>query len=309
MITPKEYGQKILEYGKNKDYRAAYDVLGQARTLYPTNTFFLSYEIYLLYRLNRIKEARQKAEENLDDLKGDPYFLKNYLAILEKSNAKGDIEQIIDANILYRDIKDEGLSIFAAKLAARLFSLDKGMAILSRAQETMPHSIKIKSLLAEWSKGGFPESGFKRYSEKFSGAKAETAIAEIEGIRMLSGYRDDFALHHYLADLYKKADMTDKAIGIYRYLLSLRDDDFTRRMLGFAYKKAGDHDNAVACFKDILGKSPKDHYVYQALFKIFEAKRDYEGFERLIGEVLAANPEARHLYGILKKAKTAWKKN
>jgi tetratricopeptide (TPR) repeat protein len=299
----------MLEFGKNKDYRGAYEVLNEARTFYPTNTFFLSYEIYLLYRLNRIKEARQKAEEKLDDLKSDPYFLKNYLAILEKSKAKADIEQFINSDILYRDIKDEGLYIFTAKLAARILSLDKGLTILEKARERMPHSVEIKSLLAEWSKGGPQESGFKRYSEKFAGKKAENVIAEIEEIRTLSGYRDDFALHHYLADLYKKAGMQEKAIGIYRYLLSLHDDDFTRRMLGFAYKKAGDHDNAILCFKDALRKSPKDHYVYQALFKIFESRRDYEGFEHLIGEVLAANPDARHLYGILKKAKTAWTKD
>lgn len=119
----------------------------------------------------------------------------------------------------------------------------------------------------------------------------------------LPGYSEDFDLRVYLAELYKKTGEYEKAIEAYRHILAVKDNDFTRKMLGYAYYKKGDTGNALVYLKDAFFKDPRDHFLYSTIYKIFEAKADYDGLEKLINEVMGVNPGAKHLYGILRRAK------
>jgi tetratricopeptide (TPR) repeat protein len=133
MLTSWEYKNKIIELQRNKDYREAYEALKMALAIYPTNLFFLSSEVYLLYRLNRIKEARQRAEERIDVLKNEAFFLKIYLTILERLKAKEDIEDFIERNILSRKMGSEDLYVFVSQLVARVFGKERALDAINRS--------------------------------------------------------------------------------------------------------------------------------------------------------------------------------
>ena len=302
-MTPKDYETKIIALVRNRDYKGAHELVREALTTYPANLFFLKNEVFILYRTGKIKQARERAEERIEFLKDDPFFLKVYLSILEKQKATKDIDRIIE-NIFLSGIRgNEDLYLFLARLSERVFSRESAAEILKRSIHIFPEGRALKNHLDELSKGGSAESGYKNYKEKFRGRKVKDAIAEIEGIKALPNYSKDSELHLYLAELYKKAGEYEKAIGIYRYILSLKDSLFTRKMLGYAYYKTGDTENALVYLKDVFLKAPHDHYLYSAIYKIFKAGSDYEGFEKLILEALGLNPDAKHLYGLLKRAK------
>ncbi|MEW6419268.1 MAG: hypothetical protein AB1480_14335 [Nitrospirota bacterium] len=306
MLTASEYGNRIIELQRKKDYIEAYDVLKVALTIYPTNLFFLGSEVYLLYKLNRIKEARQMAEERIDVLKNDAFFLKNYLTILERLKAKEDVEDFIERNILSRRMGSEDLYVFVSQLIARVFGKEKAIDAINRSLMFFQNSEKLKTFLDNLRKDNGSGSRYKYYSEKFGGRKIEDAIKEIEGIRVLPNYADDYDLLTYLAGLYKKQGDYAGAIGIYKRLLTLKDSEFTRKMLGYAYYKSGDYEGALIYLKDFFLKDPFDHFLYSAIYRIFKERHDSEGLHRIVNEALGINPSANHLYGLLSRTRK-WK--
>lgn len=67
--TAKEYIERILSLQKKGDYSSAYDILQEALSYHPSNGFLLTSEVYLLLKLGRLKEARQKADIRLPELR------------------------------------------------------------------------------------------------------------------------------------------------------------------------------------------------------------------------------------------------
>ena len=298
-----EYAKKIIEFIRSRSYREAENLISEALEIYPTNQFFLKNEVFVLARLNRAREAREKAEKSFESLKHDKYFLQSYFTILEKEKAGSDIESMMERTISINIVNDEEFYIFLAKLAGRVFGNSKTRDVLNRAMSIFEKSDKLKQALDELcQKDGHP-SMYKYYKDKFKGGKPDDAIAELERIKVLPKYKDDYDLCLCLAELYKKAKRFDKAIETYQYLLSLKDNEFTRKMLGYTYYKLKDYDNALTYLKDIFLKHPGDHYLDTTIGKIFEKKRDFEGFRILIEEALSLNQDAKNLYGLLKKAK------
>lgn len=305
-MTPKDYEIKIIALIKKRNFKEAYDLVSEALTVYPANAFFLKNEVFVLFRLNKTSRARQRAEEKIEVLKDDPFFLKTYLSILEKQKAREDIERLIEKTIFPSGLCNEDVCFFLCGLAGRVFSRQKAEEILKRCLLLHPESEKLKILCDKFEEEGEAGKSYKGYKEKFKGRRTTDAIAEIEKITALPGYKKDVELHAFLAELYKKAGEYAKAIDAYRYILSIRDNGFTRKMIGYTYYKSGENDNALVYLKDAFFKDPRDHFLYSTIYKIFESKADYQGFEKLINEVMGANPGAKHLYGILKRARR-WK--
>jgi len=308
MLTAGRYRDKIIGLQRQKDFREAFEAVKNALALYPTNTFFLSDEIYLLYKLNKVKEARQRAEERIDFLKNDPFFLKIYLTILEKLGARADFEDFIERHIFARRSGNEDLYVFVSQIVERVLGRDRALDTVSRSLAFFPDSEKLRALPGSLKKTGGTGSGYKYYREQFKDKKPEEAIREIEEIRILPDYADDFKLLSYLAELYKKQGDYEKAIGIYKRLLTLKDNEFTRKMLGYAYYKQDDYQSALVYLRDIFLKDPDDHFMYSAVYRIFKENRDSEGLDRLINEALGLHPSSRHLYGLLARAKK-WRKD
>jgi tetratricopeptide (TPR) repeat protein len=307
MTTARGYADRIIELERKRDYRGAHEVLKEALTIYPTQPFLLRTEVYLLLRLNRIKEARIKAESRVEKLKDDPFFLKTYLNVLRQEKAYNDMERLITA-ILTWSVGDEDFMVFLVKTASQCIGREKGEEILRQALTRFPGSEPLNKLAADGETAEEGTNRFTLYRRKFAGKKTAEAVAEIEAIMAMPGYAGDYDLHLYLAELYKKMERYDQAVAIYSKLLTLRDNEFTRKMLGYTYYKVGDKEQAAVCLKDVFIKRPDDHFLTRTIFKIYEDKRDFEGLEKLVAEALAARPEAKHLYGLLKKGRR-WQKD
>ncbi len=307
MTNAREYADSIIALERKKDYRGAYEALKEALTIYPTNLFLLRNEVYLLFQLGKIKEARTKAEARVELLKNDSFFLRTYLMVLQREKAKEDLERLISA-ILSWGVGDESFWVFLVDAATKSLGIEKGREVLRHAQARFPASEPLKkfALAGEGKPGG--ASGFTHYQQKFAALKPAEAALEIEAIMVLPEYAEDFELQLYLADRYKKMARYEQAVEIYLRLLARREQPFTRKMLGYAYYKLGDKTQALIHLKSVFVQSPDDHYAAQTLLKLYEEKADYEGLEMLVREALATRPEAKHLYGLLKKA-GRWRKN
>ncbi len=198
------YRDAIISLVKKKEFNAAYDLVRNTLSIYPANLFLLKNEIYILYRLRKIKEARQRAEEKYPVLKSDIFFLKTYMSILEKDKALDDIDNLIEKCIFPEGIKSEDLYIFASGTSERVFGKEKAIEILKRALSIMPESKKLRDLLEKKNRNGASESRYMYYKAKFEWKKNAEVIREIESIRVLPDFQNDFDLHLYLAELYKK---------------------------------------------------------------------------------------------------------
>jgi len=306
-MDAREYSSKIIDLEKGRDYRAAYEVVQEALTVYPTNPFFLRTEVYILYRLKMMREAREKAEGRMGLLKNDPFFLKTYLSLLESQKAKEDMERLLE-QIPSWGIRNEDFYSFLARLVSKNFGPERALETLKAAIANLPESRSLKDLYDRWCTDGNLEGRFKHYRERFKGRKTEEAIVEIESIRVLPDYAGDYELHLYLAELYKKAQRYNEASEVYLHLLKLKDHPFTRKMLGYVYYKAGEMEKALAYLKDVFLSDPNDHYLYSTIMKIYGSRPDYEGFERLVQQALGLKPDAKHLYGLLRRAKK-WRKD
>jgi len=307
MTDARAYADRIIGLERKKDYRGAYEALKEALTIYPTNLFLLSNEAYLLFQLGKNKEAKSKAEARVELLKNDSFFLRTYVMILQREKDKEDLERLINA-ILSWGVGNEAFFVFLVEAATKSIGIDKGREVLRHAQARFPASEPLKKLAATGEEKPGGASGFTRYQQQFAALKPAEAALEIEAIMVLPAYAEDFELQHYLADLYKKMGRYEQAVEIYLRLLARRDQAFTRKLLGYAYYKLGDKTQAALHLKAVFVQSPHDHYVARTLLKLYEEKADYEGLEMLVREALAARPEAKHLYGLLKKA-GRWRKN
>ncbi len=137
-----DYVQKLISLQKKREYEAAYSLLLEGLSLYPTNTFMQSSEIYLLLKLNRRKDARQKAEARMGLLKNNPFFLKTYIEILLKDRAMDEALRFIE-KILSSDIKDEFLYLFMADVTGRVVDKKSAKGIIHAGLLMMPESGSI----------------------------------------------------------------------------------------------------------------------------------------------------------------------
>lgn len=301
-MTASQYKSRLIELEKNGDFHGAYELLSAALSEYPTNPFFLKGEIYILFKLGSLKEARQHAELRIEQFKQDTFFLRTYLNILAGlKSSKKDIEDLID-KILSWGIRDEDFLVFLARFSERILGAQKASDVLRQSASLMPESNAIRKMLDGDQKDGGIESKFKLYKKKFEGKSIKQAIDEIEMIMVMPEYCNDYELNLYLAGLYKESGRLEDAIELYKRLLTIKDNQFARKMLAYAYYKKGDTANAFVYLRDIFLKNPFDHYLYTTIFKICEGSKDYQGLESLFRKALMLFPNAKHLYGLIKKA-------
>lgn len=297
-----DYVQKIISLQRKRDYEAAYSLLLEGLSLYPTNTFMQSSEIYLLFKLNRRKDARQKAEARLGLFKNNPFFLKTYIEILLKDRATDEALRFIE-KILSSDIRDELLYLFMADVAGRIVDKKRAKEIIHAGLLMMPESSKLKERFDQLNQDDSGESTSGYYRERFRGKTPDEVIGEIEAIMVIPEYSKDISLRFVLAEAYKKKGDISKATRTYHDILKEKDTPFVRKMLGYAYYRMEDYDNAILFLRDMFISHPDDHALFATVSKILEKKGDLKLAESIISEALSSHPGAKNLYGILKRLK------
>ncbi|KJR42457.1 hypothetical protein MCHI_001645, partial [Candidatus Magnetoovum chiemensis] len=111
------YIKEIGKLKQEKAYSKAYNLAQEALESHPDNTFLLSNEIFLLYKLNKIKAAYQKAKQHIDTLRDNPLFARTYIIILDKLALKQELEELIDHYTLFMKITDQEFYLFLANKA------------------------------------------------------------------------------------------------------------------------------------------------------------------------------------------------
>ncbi|GAB4539138.1 MAG: hypothetical protein Fur0020_08080 [Thermodesulfovibrionia bacterium] len=301
ILSIKQYTERIISLQKKRDYGSAYNILQEALYYYPSNKFLQALEIYLLLRIGRLKEARQKADMRIVTLKTEPFFLRTYIEILSRVRDKEELIRLSD-RLKSKPMGDERIYTYLADVLTRLGERQEAIELLKSGISYLPHSKELVSSLNRL-EGGIQKTGVGYYRERYRGLPPERAISEIENILILPDYVNDIPLRLFLAEVYKKTGDLKRASEVYLDCLKIKDDPYARRMLGFVYYRIGEFEKAFYYLKDTLIKNPEDHAVYNTLSRIMERIGNINDAEAMITEALTKHPEARHLYGLLKRVK------
>jgi predicted Zn-dependent protease len=205
-------------------------------------------------------------------------------------------------------VGNQDFLVYLADTATRFLSAEKGENVLRQAAARYPESELLQKAASAEEINREGAGGVNKYRERFAHHAPQEAAAEIEAVLVMPVYANDSELLLYLAELYKKLEKYDKAADIYSRLLALKNSEYIRKMLGYALYRSGDRQQAASYLKSVLMEKPDDPFLSSTLFKIYKEKADIEGLEKLVSEVLAVKPEAKHLYGLLRKAQK-WQKN
>ncbi len=298
-MTVREYTERIISLQKKKDFTSAYDVLREAITLYPSNEFFQTSEIYLLLKLKRLKEAREKAEVRLALFRSNPFFLKTYIEILLKQRDKEGLRGIAE-RVKVIPFKDEKFYILLGDALMKAGYRDFAIELIQAGISYMPENRELQHYL-EALMDGINEAGIEYYRERYRGIPSERVISEIENILILPEYERNVSIRLFLAELYKKRGDLDKAVEVYRECLKIKDSLFMRKMLGFVYYRMGDMDKAFFYLRDAFLNDPEDHVLYSTISKILERTGDSTKAEELVKEALSRHPKAGQIYGLMKR--------
>ena len=304
-MNKSEYDQKIINLQKTKNFKEALLLVDDALLIYPQDLFFVKSKIYILSRLNNYKEAYDLAVKYFDMLKNDNFFLKSYILILERLKLTQDIVNLTKDYLLKNNILDEGNYIEIYNILSKIGEKELANDLLNLGL----YNFKDSNKLAEQIKKNTNENNALEYNQiknKFKDLDTKDAIFEIENMMTLEKYHLNVNLNLFLADLYKKTEDFDKAIDIYKHILSIKDNLFTRKMLGYVYYKKDDYHNAIIYLKDVFLKEPNDTILLSTITKIYSTIFDKNKYQELLNEAMSLNPDAKNLYGHIKKA-SKWK--
>ncbi len=298
-MTPKEYIERIISFQRKKDYESAYNLLQDGLTIYPSNEFLQTSEIYLLLRLKRIKEAREKAEARLSIFRSNPFFLKTYIEILIKQK---DRKALLDMAEMLKvtPVKDERLYTSIADALIRFNEMDMAVELIQSGISYMPDKKELQLYLERLNEGEHSVAvGY--YRERYRGMPPERVISEIENILILPDYERNVAIRLFLAELYRKKGDLEKAGEVYSQCLRIKDSLFIRKMLGFVYYRMGHMDKALFYLRDAFLNDPNDNAVYSTIYRILEKKGDFSLAESLVNEALTRHPGTGRIYGLMKR--------
>ncbi len=301
-MTARQYIEKIIHYQRQKDYPTAYNTLQEALLYYPHNEFLQGSEVYLLFKLKRLNEARQKAEARFDLMKTNSFLLSTYIDILSIQRDMEQLRYMADW-LKSTPIKDERVYTKMADTLIRQGQRGLAEGLLNAVLYCLPTNKEIEQYLQGLTNNGHV-AGINYYRERFKDLRVGQAIAEIENILVLHEYNSDTSIRLYLAELYRKTGNLKAACEVYLQCLKIQDEPYVRKMLGFAYYRLGEIDKAFIYLRDAFIENPQDHALYTTIAKIIEHITDKKDAEAMLNEALIKHPKAGKIYGLLRRLKT-----
>ena len=288
----------ILSLIKQKEYGEALDMIREEQAFFPTHALLQRSEIFCLFKLHRIEEARVLCERNFESQKNEAFFLSTYLQILEKLGENDSIRDIVER------IRSKGPS--EIRLFTLIIRLLRGHpergdfeAFKIYAKEIFPKEAAFTSQ--------DPQNDYRHYKEYYKKTPAREAITEIKSLLVLPRYRSDKALKMTLAELEKSIGAYDEARQIYEEMLREEHSIFVVKLLGFLLKKAGKDKEALPYLREAFIEKPSDVILRKNFTQLCERAGEKLIFIESVKQALQTHPEDRYLYGLLKKA-DKWKK-
>ncbi len=288
--------KEIIQKQKQRQWDAALECIQEARDLFPDEPFFIKSEVYVLERMGRLNEAVSLAERHFRALQKDTFFLRTYIRLLRRLNHREDLINLIDT-ILENSITIKRDREFLEFLYEGIISTGQ-RGLLEKFQRLYPDISEATSKTRTYA----------MIKNHYRGIPPEEAIQEIEALRLLPEFRDDYNLNLFLADLYRRTGRLKEAATLYEDLLTLRQDLYVRKMLGFTLIKTDHPERAIPYLRDAFLDEPSDHFVYQSLLSLYKKTSRLKEAEETILEALSRHPEMKHLHGLLKKVKK-WQKD
>ena len=131
---------------------------------------------------------------------------------------------------------------------------------------------------------------------------AEEAITEVARLLEVPSYAERGWLHAVHGRLLHEAGHHAEAAAAFRRALAADPDDaFVRRLLGFAAWKAGEADAAIQALRPLFLADPSDRYVRATLLAAYGHVGRADEATATVEEALHAHPEAKALYGELRR--------
>jgi predicted Zn-dependent protease len=290
----KDLKRQIIQKQKQRQWDAALESIYEARDLFPNEPFFIKSEVYVLERTGRLKEAVSLAERHFHRLQKDSFFLKTYIRLLRKLNQREDLVNLIDTLLEDSTKRDRQFLEFLYE------------TIISTGQKDLLE--KFQRLHPDISANTSKTQTYAMIKSHYKGMPPEEAIQEIEALRLLPEYRDDYNLNLFLADLYRRTGKLNEAVTLYESLLAERQDLYVRKMLGFTLIKTNQSERAISYLRDAFLEDPSDHFVYQSLLSLYKKTSRLREAEETLLDALSRHSDKKHLHGLLKKVKR-WQQN
>jgi tetratricopeptide (TPR) repeat protein len=130
----------------------------------------------------------------------------------------------------------------------------------------------------------------------------EKVEGELKAILKVSDKKQNPYLHALRAQNLKGMGQWEKAIAEYQKALELTpEDNFLLKQLGFCYSHQEKYAEAADILKKPFIDNPYDIYTRSALIAAYRKSKNEEGLIATLKEALTKHPEAKGLYGIIKK--------
>ena len=244
-----DYKNQIIEAQKTKDIKNALSLTEIALLEYPTDPFLLRTLPFLLYRLNRIEEAKDWSQRHFERIKNSDFFLKTYLLILEKDSTKEDFLDFVNKHLKNSNFDSIDFYIECSEIIYRKLGIESAVDFLLYYSNKFNDDKKILNKI-DFFKNKSDVINYSSIKEKIKDKPIAVAIEEIEDLLVLPKYSNDIEILSYLAELYKKNNDYERAILSYKKSLTIKDNEFTRKMLGYLYYKIKDYNNAQFILKN-----------------------------------------------------------
>lgn len=130
----------------------------------------------------------------------------------------------------------------------------------------------------------------------------EKVEGELKAILKVSDKRDNPYLYALRAQNLKSMGQWEEAVIEYQKAIQLAPgDNFLLKQLGFCYSHLQKYAEAAETLKIPFINNPNDLYVRSALIAAYKKAKNIEGLITVLKEALGRHPEAKNLYGILRK--------
>jgi len=289
---------EILSLIKQKEFVEALERIHEEQTFFPTHALLQRSEIFCLFKLHRVKKARELCEKHFESQKNEAFFISTYLQILEKLGENDEI-RLLTERVFSKGPTEARLFKLIARLLCGHPERGDYKTFIAQAANLFPTEPAFQEKQNR-------QNDYRHYKEYYDKMPVRDAIDEMESLLVMPQYQKDSSLRLVLAEFKKEIKDYEDARKIYEDLLAEEHSLFVVKMLGFLLKKEGKDSEALPYLKEAFVENPSDVVLRKNFTQLCERMEEKGLFIESVRQALQKHPEDRYLYGLLRKA-AKWK--